>query len=135
MRHTPEFEDPDDNRITSLRLAGEAPWWTTDRTVPYGHVLYAAGRTGWSADAVVARLTALGFADIALPEGPLPERVTPDDALLSNAGGRTDYDLRWIDAGAPVPTELGYRLPEEVTYPEIRGSGAVSRAATAPVGR
>ncbi|MFD5749497.1 hypothetical protein [Streptomyces sp. NPDC127033] len=103
MRHTPEFEDPDDNRITSLRLAGTAPWWTTDRTVPYGHVLYAAAGMRWSADAVVARLTALGFADIALPEGPLPERVTPDDALLSNGGGRTDYHLRWIDAGAPVP--------------------------------
>ncbi|WP_443073510.1 wHTH domain-containing protein [Streptomyces sp. NBC_01429] len=45
MRHTPGFEDPDDLRITSLRLDGGSPWRTSDATVPYGHVLYATGAT------------------------------------------------------------------------------------------
>ncbi|MFJ8002562.1 hypothetical protein ACIQ7D_36580 [Streptomyces sp. NPDC096310] len=102
MRHTPEFEDPDDNRITSLRLAGRAPWRTTDRTVPYGHVLYAAAGMRWSADAVVARLTALGFTDIERPEGPLPETVDREDALLANEKGRTDDHLGWIGVATPV---------------------------------
>ncbi|MFE3742696.1 hypothetical protein [Streptomyces sp. NPDC059134] len=102
MRHTPEFEDPDDNRITSLRLGGRPPWRTTGTRVPYGHVLYAAAGMGWSADAVVERLTALGFADIERPGGPLPETVDRDDALLANAGGRTDNHLVWIGVDTPV---------------------------------
>ncbi|MFE3827459.1 hypothetical protein [Streptomyces sp. NPDC059092] len=101
-RYEPAFEDPDDNRITSLRAAGASPWLTADGTVPYGHVLYAAAGVGWSADAVVARLTALGFTDIERPEGPLPRTVGREDALLANAGGRTDNHLVWIGVGTPV---------------------------------
>ncbi|MEE1798183.1 hypothetical protein ACIQVO_38025 [Streptomyces sp. NPDC101062] len=101
-RYEPAFEDPDDNRITSLRAAGESPWWEADSKVPYGHVLYAAAGVGWSADAVVERLTALGFTDIERPEGPLPRTVDREDALLANAGGRTDHHLVWIGVGTPV---------------------------------
>ncbi|MFI6699135.1 hypothetical protein ACIBJC_09205 [Streptomyces sp. NPDC050509] len=101
-RYEPEFEDPDDNRITSLRGVGASPWLTVDSKVPYAHVLYAAAGVGWSADAVVERLTALGFTDIERPEGPLPRTVGRDDALLANAGGKTDHHLVWIRFGTPV---------------------------------
>ncbi|RDG36821.1 wHTH domain-containing protein [Streptomyces corynorhini] len=102
MRRTPEFEDRDDLLITSYQLRGSAPWRTSDETVPYGHVLLAAATTGWSPGAVVARLTALGYAEIELPAGTLPVSVAREDVLLANTEVRDGHLGRWAGLGAPL---------------------------------
>ncbi|GAA1152307.1 hypothetical protein GCM10009654_04720 [Streptomyces hebeiensis] len=134
------FEDRDDLRITSYRLKGESPWLAPDRTVAYGHVLLAAGTMGWSADAVVSRLTELGYGQIERPDGPLPATVDRADALLVNTEGKDDQ-FRWLGVGARVPLRyvlaaagrtnqgpaevarrmavLGYEIPADRPLPEI----------------
>ncbi|MEV8395801.1 MULTISPECIES: hypothetical protein [unclassified Streptomyces] len=100
MSNSAESQDPDDLRITRLRVGRETSWAKPDLRVPFGHVLYAAATLECSPAAVVERLTALGYADFELPDGPLPLTVDRDDALLIKA---ETYSLSWFELGRPVP--------------------------------
>lgn len=98
MSNSPESQDPEDLRITRFDLPGISRV-KPGQPVPYGHVLYGAATVGCGPAAIVSRLTALGYADIELPEGPLPLTVDRDDVLLL----RTDeYNPRWHRLGEPV---------------------------------
>ncbi|RNG26727.1 hypothetical protein [Streptomyces botrytidirepellens] len=100
MPNSPESQDPDDLRITRVPVGRDVSWVRPGQPVPFGHVLYAAATSGHSPAAVVARLTALGYADIELPDAPLPATVDPGDALLLKAD---TYNVSWLDLGKPVP--------------------------------
>ncbi|MFJ2555273.1 MULTISPECIES: hypothetical protein [unclassified Streptomyces] len=94
--------DPDtDDRIVKNGLRPRANPLDPEQPVPYGHVLLAAVELRWSPAAVVARLTALGYADIQLPEAPLPDAVGPDDLpLIKDANSH--YAIIWLDITEPV---------------------------------
>ncbi|MEV6423173.1 hypothetical protein [Streptomyces sp. NPDC051662] len=100
MSNSPESQDPEDLRITHLRVGRETSWAKPDRRVPFGHVLLAAATVECSPAAIVSRLTALGYTDVELPDGPLPRTVDRDDALLIKA---ETYSLSWFELGKPVP--------------------------------
>ncbi|MGW6772080.1 wHTH domain-containing protein [Streptomyces sp. NPDC055037] len=99
MSSSPESQDPEYLRLTRIPMGRETAWVKPDRQVSYGHVLYAAGTWECAPADVVSRLTALGFADIELPDGPLPLTVDPVDALLIKEEA---YNLSWLGLGKPV---------------------------------
>ncbi|WP_327233214.1 hypothetical protein OG349_03775 [Streptomyces sp. NBC_01317] len=98
----PESQDPDDLRTASGELNGRRPWLDPAEQVPYGHVLHAAAVLGHAPADVVARLTALGYADIQLTGGPLPDRVEPGDLTLLR-DITAEYRRTWLDVAKPVP--------------------------------
>ncbi|MFJ9028188.1 hypothetical protein ACIRQP_06620 [Streptomyces sp. NPDC102274] len=99
MSNSSESQDPEDLRITRLRVRRETSFVKPDRPVRFGHVLYAAASLECSPAAIVSRLTALGYADIELPDIPLPLTVDRDDALLIKEEA---YNLSWLELGKPV---------------------------------
>ncbi|AEM82088.1 wHTH domain-containing protein [Streptomyces violaceusniger] len=99
MANSTEPQDPEDRRITRLRVGRDGSYVKPDRRVPYGHVLYAAATLGRSPAAIVSRLTELGYDDIELPATPLPLTVDPGDALLLKAD---TSNLSWLEVGKPV---------------------------------
>ncbi|MFE3828367.1 hypothetical protein [Streptomyces sp. NPDC059092] len=94
--------DPDpDDRIVKNGLRPRANPLDPELPVPYGHVLLAAVELRWRPAAVVARLTALGYADIQRPEAPLPDTVGPDDLpLIKDANSH--YAIVRLDIAEPV---------------------------------
>lgn len=131
----PEVAEEGDLVILSENLDGRAPWLTKNNVVglQVRHILRAARVTGRSPASVAERLSTLGHwlhKDANMPESAdkadirLLETVTRsylDDVHLENVlrsaslTGRSPADV------AARLTALGYRLPDEVTYPEVRG--------------
>ncbi|WP_285762018.1 hypothetical protein, partial [Nocardiopsis ansamitocini] len=93
-----QFPDPNDTRITSVDLDGVAPWLALDAEVPLAHLLGAANAVERTPDQVRARLAELGYT--ALPQGPLPEAVEPDDVLIVSKN--LDDGSPWLEVGEPV---------------------------------
>uniref|UniRef100_A0AAU3GXP7 wHTH-Hsp90 Na associated domain-containing protein n=1 Tax=Streptomyces sp. NBC_01401 TaxID=2903854 RepID=A0AAU3GXP7_9ACTN len=102
MTDAPTAHDPEEALLTSRDLNGERPVLEPGERVPYGHVLYAAALLERSPAEVVARLTALGYADVQDGGSPLPEAVALDDAVLTRREGHDSWLHRWIDVAAPV---------------------------------
>ncbi|MFE9723594.1 hypothetical protein ACFYQ5_08355 [Streptomyces sp. NPDC005794] len=126
MTDVPTPEDPDDRRIASRDLDGARPL-EPGRRVPYGHVLHAAARLGRSPAEVVARLTALGYADIQDAGVPLPEAVALDDAALTRRGNVSSFTHSWIDVSEPVSLRQLLETAEQAR----RGPADVARRLTA----
>ncbi|MFD5893074.1 hypothetical protein [Streptomyces sp. NPDC060366] len=100
MYDAPDSQDPEDLRVASRELNGRRPWLDPAEQVPYGHVLHAAV-LGHAPAGVVARLRALRYADVQLPEAPLPGTVEPGDVpLLRDV--TAEYRPTWLDVGKPV---------------------------------
>ncbi|MFJ6825744.1 hypothetical protein ACIQRJ_35620 [Streptomyces niveus] len=134
--NVPDVPEADDFVMLSENLDGRAPWLPRNNVVglQVRHILRAARVTGRSPVSVAGRLTALGHwlhddanlpaavdeADIALLD--TVTRSYRDDVHLENVlrsaslTGRSPADV------AERLTALGYRLPDEVDYPEIRGA-------------
>ncbi|MCG0283910.1 hypothetical protein [Streptomyces sp. PSAA01] len=132
----PDTREPDDLRILSEELDGRAPWLERNNVVGVRlrHVLRAALATGRSPADIAKRLDALGHwlhenaklpavadvADIRLLE-------TVDRSFLD--GVHLEHALRSASLTGRSPadvasrlTALGYRLPDEVDYPEVCGA-------------
>ncbi|MFC8829216.1 hypothetical protein ACFT9I_28150 [Streptomyces sp. NPDC057137] len=132
--NVPESQEEDDLVLLSENLDGEQPWLMKNDVVglQLRHILRASLVTGRSPAQVTERLTTLGHwlhenanvpetaeeADIRLLE--TVTRSYLDNVHLENVlrsaslTGRSPADV------AARLTELGYRLPDEVTYPEVR---------------
>ncbi|MFE7755769.1 hypothetical protein [Streptomyces sp. NPDC057418] len=136
----PDSPSQDDLVILSAELDGRRPW--LERNLVVGpqmrHILRAALVTGRSPAAITARLTELGHR---LHENAnLPEAPDEADILLLETVDRSHLDgvhlenvLRSASLTGRSPadvasrlTALGYRLPDEVEYPEVRGAPAGS---------
>lgn len=134
--NVPDVPEADDFVLLSENLDGRAPWLAKNTVVglQVRHILRAAQVTGRGPASVAERLTALGHwlhDNANLPETAeeadirLLETVTRsylDDVHLENVlrsaslTGRSPADV------AARLAALGYRLPDEVEYPEIRGA-------------
>ncbi|MGW6308867.1 wHTH domain-containing protein [Streptomyces niveus] len=132
--NVPDTPEADDFVILSENLDGRAPWLPKNNVVglQVRHILRAARVTGRSPASIAGRLTALGHwlhdnanlpatadeADIALLD--TVTRSYLDDVHLENVlrsaslTGRSPADV------AARLTALGYRLPDEVEYPDVR---------------
>ncbi|MEU0299281.1 hypothetical protein ABZ252_07380 [Streptomyces sp. NPDC006175] len=99
MTPAPDFQDPDDLRLVSRNLNGHYPWLDPAEPVPHAHVLYAAAVRDETPAATVARLAALGYAEIQQSGAPLPGSVGMEDASLVR---RDDHVQPWIDVSRPV---------------------------------
>ncbi|MEU1483586.1 hypothetical protein [Streptomyces sp. NPDC005752] len=136
----PESPQDDDLVILSEELDGCRPWLQRNTVVglQMRHVLRAALATGRSPAGIAARLTELGHR---LHENAkLPESADEADIRLLEAVDRSYLDdvhledvLRSASLTGRSPadvasrlTALGHRLPDEVDYPEVRGSLSVS---------
>ncbi|MET8216632.1 wHTH domain-containing protein [Streptomyces hirsutus] len=104
-RHVTE----DDLRLISERGDGAAP--VLGDTVPYGRVLRAAAVSDTGPREIADRYRELGYTDVVLPDGPLPESVTERDA-----------DLVTIDTGWLAPDEA-VPLPHVVQRAHAEGVG------------
>ncbi|MFJ1990039.1 wHTH domain-containing protein [Streptomyces asiaticus] len=132
----PDPPDPDDLRILSEELDGQPPWLERNNVVGVRlrHILRAAVATGRGPADIAERLDALGHwlhqnaklpavadvADIRLLE-------TVDRSFLD--GVHLEHVLRSASLTGRSPadvasrlTALGYRLPDEVDYPEVCGA-------------
>ncbi|WP_329383474.1 wHTH domain-containing protein [Streptomyces sp. NBC_01716] len=133
--NVPDSPEADDLVILSENLDGRAPWLWNNTVVglQVRHILRAARITGRTPASVRERLTALGHW---LHENAgLPETVDEADIALLDTVTRSYLDdvhlesvLRSASLTGRSPadvaarlTALGYRLPDEVEYPEIRG--------------
>ncbi|MFF0167066.1 wHTH domain-containing protein [Streptomyces prasinus] len=99
----------DDLRLISRHGDGAAP--VLGDTVPYGRLLRAAADAGTGPRDAADRYRELGYTDILLPDGPLPESVTEDDADL------VATDTGWLAPHEPVP------LPHVVRRAHAEGTG------------
>ncbi|MFI6083341.1 hypothetical protein ACIBBB_20565 [Streptomyces sp. NPDC051217] len=124
--HAPESQDPDDHLIASNYLNGRYPWRDPAEQVPYGRVLLIAAKLKWSPAAVVVRLGALGYADIQRSEGPLPDAVEPDDALLI-----TSVDTRFGVTPVDIDKTVSLRQIIESAARAERSPADVARRMTA----
>ncbi|WP_406148981.1 hypothetical protein [Streptomyces sp. NBC_01012] len=137
---TPTAQAPEDAVLTSRELDGKQPVLDPGKQVAYGRVLYTAALLGRSPAQVVARLTALGYADIQDAGRPFPEAVALDDAVLVKREDQDAWRYPWIDVAEPVSlrrvletaehtgrapadvarrlTALGYRLGGSGPLPE-----------------
>ncbi|MFJ3700673.1 MULTISPECIES: hypothetical protein [Streptomyces] len=136
----PDSPQDDDLVILSEELDGCRPWLQRNTVVGLRmrHILRAALATGRSPAGITARLTELGHwlhenaelpetadeADVRLLE--TVDRSYLDDVHLENVlrsaslTGRSPADV------ASRLTALGYTLPDEVEYPDVRGALAAS---------
>ncbi|MEU9187328.1 hypothetical protein AB0D14_22855 [Streptomyces sp. NPDC048484] len=136
----PDSPEADDLVILSEQLNGRSPWLVVNTVVglSLAHILRAALATGRSPSDIAGRLATLGHwlhenaklpaiadeAEVRLLE--TVDRSFLDDVHLENVlrsaslTGRSPADV------ASRLTALGYRLPDEVEYPEVRGSLAGS---------
>ncbi|MEW2570607.1 hypothetical protein [Streptomyces sp. NPDC047070] len=87
----------DDLRLISTEGDGSTP--VLADTVPYGRVVCAAADSGAGPARTAARYRGLGYTDVVLPDGPLPESVDERDGLLTVTG------TGWLapDEAVPVP--------------------------------
>ncbi len=87
----------DDLLLISERGDGSTP--VLGDTVPYGRLVRAAAATGTGPREAAVRYRELGYTDVVLPEGPLPDSVTEGDADLIAT------DTGWLapDETVPVP--------------------------------
>ncbi|MER6649671.1 hypothetical protein ABT248_03890 [Streptomyces sp. NPDC000971] len=132
----PEFPQDDDFVLLSEGLDGCGPWLRRNTVGGLGmrHVLSAALVTGRSPASVTVRLTELGYR---LHENAkLPETADEADVRLLETVDRShrdDVHLEHVLRGASLTgrspadvasrlTALGYRLPDEVRYPDVRGA-------------
>ncbi|MET4923165.1 hypothetical protein P3L51_12525 [Streptomyces sp. PSRA5] len=140
----PDTPEPDDLVLLSENLDGRLPWLMKNDVVglQLRHILRASLVTGRSPAQVTERLTALGHR---LHENAnVPETADETDIRLLETVTRSyldDVHLEHVLRGASLTgrspsdvatrlTELGYQLPDEVTYPEIR-PGARTQAPAA----
>ncbi|MGW9499260.1 wHTH domain-containing protein [Streptomyces prasinus] len=128
----------DDLVLISQEMNGAPPWLDQDEPVPVGHVLCFAQKHGRNPNALVIRLSRLGYRH--LPKGSLADHVDAD-ALALAGYTRTTWEgdkQAWLEQDGPgwfphvlktaartgiPPAEvmdrlraLGYRIPE-VTLP------------------
>lgn len=130
----PESQEADDLVLLSENLDGKLPWLMKNDVVglQLRHILRASLVTGRSPAQVTGRLATLGHW---LHENAnLPETAEEADIRLLETVTRSyldnvhlEYVLRSASLTGRSPadvaarlTELGYRLPDEVTYPEVR---------------
>ncbi|MFD3525185.1 hypothetical protein [Streptomyces sp. NPDC058653] len=134
--NVPETAEADDLVLLSENLDGRAPWLWKNTVVglQVHHILRAAQITGRSPASVRERLTELGH--WLHDNANLPETVDQADIDLLATVTRSYLDdvhldnvLRSASLTGRSPadvaarlTALGYRLPDEVTYPETRGA-------------
>ncbi|MGW0508374.1 caspase, EACC1-associated type [Streptomyces olivaceoviridis] len=83
--------EPDDLRIVSEQVTGDAPWLDPGEPVHPIHVLDAAEGTGHTVDHVVGRLTELGYR---MATDPMPQ-PDPDDRLLLSRD--LDAQQPWLE--------------------------------------
>jgi len=133
----------DDLRLVSQEMDGAPPWLDEAEPVPVTHVLRFAEKYGRNPNALVIRLTALGYREV--PQGSLADRVAAGELALARTM-RTDWrgerhswlgqdDPQWLPhvlevsarTGRP-PAEvmarlraLGFRLPEAALPCEVSG--------------
>lgn len=99
--------EPGDRVLASRDLTGEWPW-LTDETVPLGHLVTAAERSGRTPEDVAGRLRELGFA---VPRLPARQVDTNDLILISR-------ELAVLPASAPLlPRDCGWWLSQEAPVP------------------
>lgn len=136
----PDSPEADDITILSERLNGHGPWLTKNTVVGLSpaHILRASLATGHTPADIAERLTALGHwlhENATLPpvaaESDIRLLDTLDRSYLDNV--HLEHVLRSASLTGRTPadiasrlTALGYRLPDEVEYPEVRGSLAAS---------
>lgn len=130
----PDVPEPDDLVVLSERLDGRAPWLRVNGVVGVAlrHVLRAALVTGRGPAATAERLAALGHR---LHKNAIPPAVADEEdiRLLGTVdrsfldGVHLEHVLRSASLTCRSPadvaarlTALGYRLPDEVVYPETR---------------
>jgi hypothetical protein len=132
----PDAPEADDLTILSENLDGRGPWLVQNTVVglQMRHILRAALATGRSPADITERLTALGHwlhknanlptaadeADIRLLE--TVDRSYLDNVHLEHVLGSASLTGRSPADVASRLTALGYRLPDDVDYPEVRGS-------------
>jgi hypothetical protein len=87
----------DDVRLISPHGDGAPP--VMAGTVPWGRVVRAAAGSGAGPREVADRYRELGYTDVVVPEGPLPDSVAGRDALLAT----TDSGWLPLEAAVPVP--------------------------------
>ncbi|MBI0296992.1 hypothetical protein JBE04_21610 [Streptomyces sp. PRKS01-29] len=141
----PDSPDPDDLVILSENLDGRAPWLERNDVVGVRlcHILRAALATGRGPADIAERLDTLGHW---LHKNAIPPAVAdPEDIRLLETVDRSFLDgvhlehvLRSASLTGRSPAdvaarlvELGYRLPDEVDYPEVRPM-ATARAGREP---
>lgn len=91
----------DDLRFISERDDGGVP--VMGDTVPYGRIVRAAAASGAGPRETADRYRALGYTDVVLPDGPLPESVTERDVDLISTGTGTGTGWLAPDEAVPVP--------------------------------
>ncbi|MEV0039784.1 hypothetical protein [Streptomyces sp. NPDC050804] len=134
----PDTQEKDDLLLLSQELDGRAPWLPVNGAVgvQLRHILRASLATGRTPAEITERLATLGHwlhgnakvpavadvADIRLLE-------TVDRSFLDNV--HLEHVLRSASLTGRSPadvasrlTALGYQLPDEVDYPEVRGKAA-----------
>lgn len=131
----PDTWDADDLRILSEELEGREPWLVRNTVVGVRlrHILRAALATGRTPADITARLAALGHwlhenAKVPAVADPADIRLleTVDRSYLD--GVHLEHVLHSASLTGRSPadvasrlTALGYRLPDEVDYPEVCG--------------
>lgn len=108
----------DDLRLARARADDGAPVMAD--TVPYGRVMRAAADSGTGPREIADRYRELGYTDVVLPDGPLPESVAERDADLATteSGGQLALDepvpvahiVRRAHAEGAAPAGIARRL-------------------------
>ncbi|WP_431935869.1 HD domain-containing protein [Micromonospora sp. RP3T] len=83
--------------ILSLALDGDCSWLAVESTVPVGHLVAAAHRTGLTPTRVAERLRELGHTP---PEHSLPDYVSADDVVLVSESLASEPP--WVDPAEPL---------------------------------
>ncbi|MFE4373822.1 hypothetical protein ACFRMN_37435 [Streptomyces sp. NPDC056835] len=134
----PDAPEADDLLLLSQELDGRAPWLSVNGVVgvQLRHILRASLVTGRAPAEITERLATLGHwlhANAKVPAVADGEDIrlleTVDRSFLDNV--HLEHVLRSASLTGRSPadvasrlTALGYRLPDEVDYPEVRGTVA-----------
>ncbi|MFE4830830.1 hypothetical protein [Streptomyces sp. NPDC056672] len=134
----PDTPEKDDLLLLSQELDGRAPWLPVNGAVgvQLRHILRASLATGRTPAEITERLATLGHRLHANAKVPAVADVadirlleTVDRSFLDNV--HLEHVLRSASLTGRSPadvasrlTALGYRLPDEVDYPEVRGKTA-----------
>lgn len=132
----PDPPEADDLTILSEELDGRSPWLVKNTVVglQLRHILRAALATGRSPADIAERLTELGHwlhenakLPAAADEADIRLLETVDRSFLDNV--HLEHVLRSASLTGRSPadvasrlTAFGYRLPDDVDYPDVRGS-------------
>ncbi|MFE9885464.1 hypothetical protein [Streptomyces scopuliridis] len=136
----PDTPEKDDLLLLSQELDGRAPWLSVNGNVGVRlrHILRASLATGRTPAEITERLATLGHwlhANAKVPAVAEAEDIrlleTVDRSFLDNV--HLEHVLRSASLTGRSPadvasrlTALGYRLPDEVDYPEVRGTVAAA---------